>query len=236
MLAPDLDGQPSSTTVDVRQKHLGFAQAGTDKTDLATGDVLTCMGLVAVHRKSGLAFMMHLDVPWYDNSVSTALTELRDRCGAESLDEVELYDVAGITPWLSVAAAISVLCLFAWSSKGVFIGCAGFATVLAFFLSTRVRTRCLLRNLGFKQPTLLTRADAIGKPLTWWDFRINVRISTTGDHAFVPVLTLPSIEERDPRFEVTEQIAASGRNWWREKARGVRAWSSGAYVRAAGSK
>ena len=118
----------------------------------------------------------------------------------------------------------------------MFTGWAGFAIVLAFFLSTRVRTRILLRSLGFKQPTLLTRADAIGKPLTWWDFRVNVRISTTGDHAFMPVLTLPSVEGRDPRFEVTEPIAASGWNRWREKARGWRAWSSGTYVRAASSK
>ena len=111
-LLSDRSEQPPSTTVDIRQKHFGFAQSDTDKTALETQDVLTCMGLVAVHRARGLAFMMHLDVPWYCNSVVAALTELRDRCGVDCLDEVELYDVAGITPKMSLisSAFLAIMC------------------------------------------------------------------------------------------------------------------------------
>ncbi len=222
--------QSPSTTVPIRQKHFGFASARTDKTALETQDVQTCMGLVVVHRRRGLAFMMHLDVPWYCDSVTDALTELRNRCGVDNLDQVELYDVAGVTPLLAlVASALAATigyCIQPWA------GLIAFPWV-AISIGTRLRVRRQLKKLGFKPPKMLTRRDMDGRPLAWWDLRVNVYLSTTGEREFIPLLTPPKHKYRDPRFLVTPPAHASR---WVAAFLRIRAEAHCKYIRADGSK
>ena len=224
--------QSPSTTVPIRQKHFGFASDRTDKTALETQDVLTCMGLVVVHPNRGLAFMMHLDVPWYCDSVADALTELRNRCGVDNLDQVKLYDVAGVTPIMAlVASALAASIAYCIQPWAVLMAIPWIVTSIG----TRVRVRKQLKKLGFKPPEILKRTDIDGRPLAWWDFRINVYLSTTGKNAFTPLLTPPKQKYRDPRFLVTPPAPAHVSRWVSAFLR-MRAEASRKYIRADGSK
>lgn len=223
--------------MDVPQKQFGFAKAGSGRTELETGDVLTCMGLVAVHRDSGPAFLMHLDVPWWDDSVRAALTELRDRCGSAALKEVKLFDVAGVTPRMSGIASAALGVSVGFATESLFLGSFTFLICLYYLVGTRARVRFLLWRLGFNQPALLAGRDASGKVRHLGDFRVNVSVSTTGDRAFEPVLTFPNHEDRSPKFLVVPPLPPAT-TWWgqaRDWLLHEWEWGKGRHTRAANS-
>lgn len=205
--------QPPLLDLDVAQKQYGFARVGVHAA-IQTGDVNTCTGLVAIDRAQGLVFMMHVDVPWFDGSVRSALLELRNRCSGH-LKDVELLDLAGVTPkqvLLLTAAFAAILAAFGvWQTE------PGFALALTlvipiFLFSARTRVYWMLWRLGFTFPDMLTRKMA--KEWRWWHApcAANIRIPLTGPGKFEPEVQR-ACWSRDKRWEVPK--VAAGWNLWK---------------------
>lgn len=196
--------------VEVRQGQFGFGDRGTASALLVTADVWTCMGLIAIHRESGLVFLAHLDVPWYGGSVDAALTELRSR--VQNPSDVELYDVAGVTPNLIIFLSLCCAAIAMVAHDWVF-WLGGGLSLAALGLGTRLRTRFMLRKLGFGCPKLLTPCDVSAKRRALWDLRINARI-----HADIqggPALSFPRNKGRDPRFDTLSSTECLRETWKR---------------------
>ena len=202
----------SSRSVDVRQREFGFGQRGSRVQELVTGDVLTCCAIVAIDRQNGLIFMAHLDVPWLrPASVKGALEELRDR--ASSVRNVDLYDVAGITPWMVMLVSLFPLAV-CWFAGEFWWGLLFAAALNVIAGVRRVHARWVLWRLGFTSPCLLTLREASGQRRRWFDFRVNVRIGGDRPSDVGPELFLPERPDRDRRFEVqavAEKAASGGR-------------------------
>lgn len=202
--------------MDVRQGEFAFGKRDEGDGTLVTGDVNSCMGLVAVHRQSRLVFLAHIDVPWFDGSVRGALEELKSR--VPDCQEVEVYDVAGIPPGAVLAAVLAVALLGIYFGDGTSLPIwIGALVLTVLYGGTRARTRFLLWRLGFRKPKLLTGRQATGKPISCWNPRVNVHVSAGPTTSWSPVLTFPKQKARDERFTVDDQT------WSTTLRRGVRA-------------
>lgn len=203
-------------TVYVRQRQFAFGEQGLCSAKLVTGDVSTCMGLIGIHRPSGLVFLAHLDVPWYGGTVKAALCELRERSRATS--EVELYDVAGLSPRCLVLVLLALALICSMCGERANFGFVLIGVTAAFLLGTRLRTRILLWRMGFGSPRLLTRRHTSWDRLRRLDFRVNVGVNADEGGDLSPSLFFPSTTSRDRRFEVL-----STEDWIPTARRGVRA-------------
>jgi hypothetical protein len=194
--------------IDVRQSEFAFGQRGSRVDGLETGDLSSCTGIVAIDRENGLIFMAHLDVSWLRPfAVVKAFRELRDRASATS--NVELYDIAGLTPTMLVLSALFA-CAVMSACLGIRLGLLCAALVAVWAGATRPYVRLVLLCLGFKQPRLLTARDVRGGARRWFRFRVNFRMRADAGVGDGPELYFPERPRGDPRF----QLPAAG-GWFR---------------------
>lgn len=194
--------------IDVRQSEFAFGQRGSRVDGLETGDLSSCTGIVAIDRVKGLIFMAHLDVSWLRPfAVAKAFRELRDRASATS--NVELYDIAGLTPTMLFLSAL-LAGAFGYALAGTQDGLLCGAFVAVWGGATRPYARLVLLCLGFKQPRLLTVRDVRGGASRRRRFRVNVRMRADAGVGGGPELYFPERRWGDPRF----QVPADG-GWFR---------------------
>lgn len=96
--------------IKVRQRQYAIALRGKGDTELMTKDVWTCIVLVGVDKRRGIAFMAHFDTPFAVQSLRAIVEDLKTHC--DDLDDFQLYQVTGVAPfWGSLSGGLLIAAL-----------------------------------------------------------------------------------------------------------------------------
>ncbi|MBK7509797.1 MAG: hypothetical protein IPI16_17410 [Comamonadaceae bacterium] len=96
--------------IKVRQRQYAISLRGKGDTELMTKDVWTCVALVGVDKRRGIAFMAHFDTPFAVPSLDTIVEDLKTHF--DDLGDFHLYQVTGISPfWGNISCGLLIAAL-----------------------------------------------------------------------------------------------------------------------------
>lgn len=132
--------------IKVRQRQYAIALRGKGDTELMTKDVWTCVVLVGVDKRRGIAFMAHFDTLFAVPSLDAIVEDVKTHFG--DFGDLQLYQISGIAPFwgnISIGLLIAALALVVvniwWPTIMGFI-------IWGFFASTRARLSLRLSSLN----------------------------------------------------------------------------------------